>query len=68
MKKYSIARMNYTAEVGKFIRNPDEVNPNTGMPIKNKWKKERTVYFGNYRLTLQDQVDRKSTRLNSSHP
>lgn len=56
MKKYSIARMNYTAEVGKFISNPDEVNPNTGMPIKNKWKKERTVYFGNYRLTLNDQV------------
>ena len=56
MKKYSIARMNYIAEVGKFVSNPDEVNPNTGMPIKNKWKKERTVYFGNYRLTVQDQV------------
>ena len=56
MKKYSIARMNYIAEVGKFISNPDEVNPNTGMPIKNKWKKERTVYFGNYRLSLEDQV------------
>lgn len=48
--------MNYIAEVGKFISNPDEVNPNTGMPIKNQWKKERTVYFGNYRLTLNDQV------------
>lgn len=56
MKKYSIARMNYIAEVGKFVSNPDEVNPNTGMPIKNTWKKERTVYFGNYRLTLNDQV------------
>lgn len=56
MKKYSIARMNYIAEVGKFVSSPDEINPNTGMPIKNKWKKERTVYFGNYRLTLNDQV------------
>lgn len=61
MKKYSIARMNYIGEVGKFVSNPDEVNPNTGMPLKNRWKKERTVYFGNYRLTTQEQISLAGT-------